>query len=1568
MYMCMDATTGWSFLYFMVVVFLGSFFLLNLALGVITEVYEETDLELERIKAIEQEEEKRNQVKELEKLGMTMDDIKVEEQGDDKNIKITGPISLCRYMIAQQWFSSLIMFMIVLNTIVLAMEYYGMSPVYSAFVGLTNVVLTFIFLAEMVIKLVALGPRNYVKDRFNIFDAVVVFFSIIEVFLGWFTVSSAGGLSAFRAFRILRVLKLVHSWKSLRCFITVLFGTMKELGNFFLIVLLIVFIFCLLGMQLFGGKLNVDGEVPRANFDTLVWSAVAVFQVLTGEDWNQIMYDCVNGTNAWSALYFVTLIVIGDFMILNLFIAILLANFSNPKGDEEAAEEADEGQNVNGNTMLGLALHGLAWFSECTWFPCRRRQRALPEAAEPVSNSDPDPQAKAEPGNELEGASSHERPGDGSASSSQMTQSFSRIGRQLSNKYKGAQDFGLESHTKNALFFLSPENSFRKLLFAIADDRRFDWCMIFLILSSSISIAVETPWMGQTKTNAMFTADIVFTTLFAVEMIIKILALGFVRDKHSYLRDSWNVLDFFVVIFSVLAILLRDSSLYWIKAFRSIRMLRPLRVINRIPELKVVVNAMFASLPGLWNVTIVSLLFWIVFGILGMQLFLGTFFYCDNPTCCAPLDNSTTSLNYQTCSSEFWESAAVNQALPIQDNTTICCVDANDLCCQVWEKEQCIGSDCRWLNADMNFDNIFKSMMTLFEMCTSEGWAQVMYQGVDAVGIGFQPQRDHRVVMVLYFISFMIIGYFFIINLFVGIILDKFSEEHKSGNPLLTKDQGRWVDTQLKEMTKPLKPDTKAADNPYRKFMFHIVTSKQFDLFIMMCIIINVIFMAMEHYQQSKTWDIVQNSANIFFSVIFTIEAACKIFALGIKGYFASAGNIFDFILVLTSVISLSVSSGVGLNFIRIFRIARAFRLIKSLKGLRILFTALVVSVPTMINVAGLFFLLLFMYAVLGVNLFGRVKFGAELDRHANFRNFGIALLTLIRVITGEAWNGIMYDCMVQPPDCDPSNSPYCALLGPTGELQWNTSASGQLSTVQAPGVTDQAACTCLDCQWRQEYDIDQCGTQIAPFYFTSFYILGSFIMLNLIIAVVLENFSNSKKSGEGTVSEEDFKKLRKAWKNFDPEATGSIALADLPRLISRTPPPLGLAGEEITRMKMMLFQHDLQVHPDNGRVFWPDVLHALFQRISTLQNIDEAGLPPDVMEQLTKARRTAGMLTKSELPQNTSPLKLNGQALTVGDAYRITVVQAMVRGMLARSRMKQMQKQNSQQQQSQLALSISGHIASLLDGAQAIHGRSTLRRMTTETPRSSAQEPGFQRNAKSMPVESPGKKSPAMLESYPSAAGSSEESSEFSAITESSAGDSGNGGHKAVLFLDVPPFDRAEGEEESAGGAKDGASLQTSTLLSPTSASMMDRTLRKLQSAGVSPVPTRLLSFQARKNLLIGSLSGKVVGGGGELMASSPCGSAKVLRGAAATLGPGTPEGLSSIAYWRRMSRMDGAPAASVPLSPLSHRIQQQHATLAPLKMAELVASRKGSGAAEDTLRSRLGASLYNEEDFRQL
>jgi hypothetical protein len=155
---------------------------------------------------------------------------------------------------------------------------------------------------------------------------------------------------------------------------------------------------------------------------------------------------------------------------------------------------------------------------------------------------------------------------------------------------------------------------------------------------------------------------------------------------------------------------------------------------------------------------------------------------------------------------------------------------------------------------------------------------------------------------------------------------------------------------------------------------------------------------------------------------VYALELLLKLVALGPRTYFKSWWSRFDALMVLTSALDVALSqlgvraAGVGPAVLRVFRlmrVSRVLRLVKGAKGLRKLLTTLVLSLPSLLNVTSLLFLLLFVYAVLGVQLFWRVAEGEALGDFANFRNFGWALLTLFRCVTGEGWNVLMHDCAI---------------------------------------------------------------------------------------------------------------------------------------------------------------------------------------------------------------------------------------------------------------------------------------------------------------------------------------------------------------------------------------------------------------------------------------------------------------------------------------------------------------------------------------------------------------------------
>lgn len=191
------------------------------------------------------------------------------------------------------------------------------------------------------------------------------------------------------------------------------------------------------------------------------------------------------------------------------------------------------------------------------------------------------------------------------------------------------------------------------------------------------------------------------------------------------------------------------------------------------------------------------------------------------------------------------------------------------------------------------------------------------------------------------------------------------------------------------------------------------------------------------------------------------------------------------------------------LSFIRVFRVARIFRLIPKAKGLRTLFQTLVYSLSALANVGGVLFLFFFIFAIMGMTLFGTIRHGEFLNRHANFETFPQALLLLFRMATGEAWNGIMHDCM---------RSTECIFLKEDFVTDDGVGFNAGSYFSRGGPELDKIPSNLL---------INQCSPpSIAVVtYFLVFVIVCAFILLNLVIAVILDNFQSSSQNEAMPVS-----------------------------------------------------------------------------------------------------------------------------------------------------------------------------------------------------------------------------------------------------------------------------------------------------------------------------------------------------------------------------------------------------------------------------------------------------------------
>ncbi|GFR18513.1 voltage-dependent T-type calcium channel subunit alpha-1I [Trichonephila clavata] len=212
----------------------------------------------------------------------------------------------------------------------------------------------------------------------------------------------------------------------------------------------------------------------------------------------------------------------------------------------------------------------------------------------------------------------------------------------------------------------------------------------------------------------------------------------------------------------------------------------------------------------------------------------------------------------------------------------------------------------QWVNQRYNFDNLGQALMSLFVLSSKDGWVNIMYTGLDAVGVDQQPIVNYNEWRLLYFISFLLLVAFFVLNMFVGVVVENFhrcrEEQEKEEKALRAAKRAKKLEKKRRKMREP--PYYINYSKP-RLLTHNIITSKYFDLAIAAVIGLNVVTMATEFYMMPMELVYALKVFNYFFTAVFILEAAMKIVALGLRRYLADRWNQLDVGIVILSVIGI---------------------------------------------------------------------------------------------------------------------------------------------------------------------------------------------------------------------------------------------------------------------------------------------------------------------------------------------------------------------------------------------------------------------------------------------------------------------------------------------------------------------------------------------------------------------------------------------------------------------------------------------------------------------------------------
>ncbi|XP_042869769.1 voltage-dependent calcium channel type A subunit alpha-1-like isoform X13 [Penaeus japonicus] len=1014
-----------------------------------------------------------------------------------------------RRTVKQQWFYWFVIILVFLNTACVAAEHYDQPDWLTKFLYYAEFIFLGLFITEMFVKMYALGARIYFESSFNRFDCVVISGSIFEVVWSSFK-SGSFGLSVLRALRLLRIFKVTKYWASLRNLVISLLSSMRSIISLLFLLFLFILIFALLGMQLFGGSFNFPEGTPLANFNTFAIALLTVFQILTGEDWNEVMYNGIASQGGIKSgmiysLYFIILVIFGNYTLLNVFLAIAVDNLANAQELTAAEEEQEEEDKEKQQAELEKELEAL-----------QNNAEGPPkvEICPPSPGGENKMNSKRDGGKDDKEAESENQEEDMGGPKPMLPYS--------------------------SMFILSPTNPIRRAAHWVVNLRYFDVFIMIVITLSSIALASEDPVREDSDWNAILNYfDYAFTGVFAIEMILKVIDLGVIFHPGSYLRDIWNIMDSVVVICAAVSfcfdmipsLQLKGSStgqnLSTIKSLRVLRVLRPLKTIKRVPKLKAVFDCVVNSLKNVFNILIVYILFQFIFAVIAVQLFNGKFFYCT--------DESVHTRD--ECQGEYFVFEGYDRPPEVRP--------------RVWRQQS------------FHYDNVMAAMLTLFAVQTGEGWPQVLQNSMAATYEDHGPQPQVAVEMSIFYIVYFIVFPFFFVNIFVALIIITFQEQGEAElqDGELDKNQKSCIDFAIQ--AKPLERYMPKDRSSVKYKIWRVVVSTPFEYFIMLLIVFNTLLLMMKYYQAGNLYMDILGYLNNVFTVFFLLECVLKIIAYGCRNFFKDPWHTFDFITVIGSIIdALVVEFGriygegtenfINVGFLRLFRAARLIKLLRQGYTIRILLWTFVQSFKALPYVCLLIAMLFFIYAIIGMQVFGNMKFDpdTDLNRHNNFQSFFAALLLLFRCATGEAWQSIMLSCIKGRP-CDPD------------ALKNNSEKT--------------------------------CGSNVAYMYFVTFIFLCSFLMLNLFVAVIMDNFDYLTRDSS-ILGAHHLDEYIRIWAEYDPNATGRIHYTEMYDMLRNMDPPLGfgnkcpyrLAYKKLIRMNMPL--------DDEGKVHFTTTLFALIR------------------------------------------------------------------------------------------------------------------------------------------------------------------------------------------------------------------------------------------------------------------------------------------------------------------------------------------------------------------------------------
>uniref|UniRef100_D8Q6Y7 Calcium-channel protein CCH1 n=1 Tax=Schizophyllum commune (strain H4-8 / FGSC 9210) TaxID=578458 RepID=D8Q6Y7_SCHCM len=1016
--------------------------------------------------------------------------------------------------------------------------------------------ITIAFDVEIGLRVLATLPdwRDFFRHGQNWLDtAIAVVSTIIQIpaihnsaLYPWFT--------AVQLMRFYRVILVVPRMKPL---LLAVFGNMYGLANMTLFLILVNFIAALFALQLLRGDVSGDNTI---NFGQLFNAFLGIYQVFSSENWTDVLYTATDsemplGQAAVVALFVTVWLLFANFIILQMFIAVINENF-------DVAEEAKlSKQASNYWASHQPERHQASWFRRLNpyrWVranPVKVKVENLPSNLVlpmqkalvqdyTVGTSDTRSVMDRSIKGSIRGKkhypskslSALQKLFAGDTASNDVPMSTLKHARSETLAALNEQDDEAERHLEllaavntdntaaedmnDALYerkaqkadFIRDHPTYDKTFWLFSQKNPLRrWCQkvvepangerifgqspspiahpifqLILLLAVAGGIAVEivaTPLYrrdyyavnGQIRGSWFDICEAAFGFTLVIEFCVKIIADGFLFTPNAYIRSIWNILDFFIMIGVLLNVITGLIFIGGLSRFtRSLKALRVLRLVTLIEKMRSTFQSLIISgATRIFDAAVLAILYMIPYAVWGLNMFSGKMNTCNDEDVDGMAD----------CIGEY-TTTAVGDSFGF-------------LAPRSWDNPA--------PSTVFSFDSFPASLLILFEIVSLEGWTDVMGVAMSITGENSQPQTNASQVNALFFIIYNLLGGVVILTLFVSIIIGNFSS--KTGSAFLTKPQREWIDLQkLFKRQRPSKRPKKPPTWAVRRWCFDRATQKHgwWSRSMTFLFFLHIVALMTQSYTRANVTDTIRNDFFLAITFIYIIDVLVRFIGLGWLSFRANGWNIFDIIVavgsfITTLIVRFGESGFVTQQLQKLFLVSIAFKLVQRTNSLNKLFKTAVSSLPVILSLLGLWFILFIFFAILFVEVFSMTKWGSGESRDQNYMSVGSALVMLAFMSTGEGWNQYMHDYAVVYPRCTNSGS---------------------------EGESD-----CGSVGW-------------AFVLFIAWNLLSMYIFLNMFTGVVVENFSyvfQTTTGGAKSVTREEMRAFKKIWAQYSNPKTGYL-------------------------------------------------------------------------------------------------------------------------------------------------------------------------------------------------------------------------------------------------------------------------------------------------------------------------------------------------------------------------------------------------------------------------------------------